>query len=439
MIAIYTILYSIALFFIAPFDYFKRPAQARRRWLRERLGFYQVGQFQSQRDRKVVWIHAVSVGETAAAVSFVKKICALHPQTDIVVSTVTDTGRKVAMERMGCLARVVYIPFDLPCCIAGAVKYIRPDLFIIMETEIWPNIIKGMARRGVPIMLMNGRISEKSFKGYLKVKFFIGPILRRFDAICMQEERYAARIRQLGARPETVIVAGNFKFDMQPSAEIPEWTKALVSPVIIAGSTHRSEEDIMLDAYERLLSEMPGLNLVLAPRHPERFAEVEELVIKRKLKYLKRSEIRDEAEEQKSPGSEAKRQGNERRSDKDLKFSGLVVILDVIGELASVYGASDIAVMGGSFISRGGQNPLEPAYWGKAIVCGPHMENFPFMNDFYEQGAAIVADAAGLSKRLNDLLCSPEIRTDMGRAARALYDRNTGATDRALQILGRYI
>jgi 3-deoxy-D-manno-octulosonic-acid transferase len=440
MFTIYSILYSAALFFIAPFEYFRRHAALRGRWLRERFGFYQSVPEESKTDRKVVWIHAVSVGEVAASVSFVKKLHELRHQTDIVVSTVTDTGQKVAMERMGGLARIIYIPFDLPCCITRAVKHIKPDLFIIMETEIWPNIIRGLARRGVPIMLMNGRISEKSFKGYLSVKFFISPILRQFDAICMQDEQYAERIRLLGASPDRVSVTGNFKFDMRPSSDIPEWTKALIGSVIIAGSTHHTEEDIALDAYETLLADMPGLNLVLAPRHPERFAEVEELVIKRHLRYLKRSEIKDKAEERKPGRAEAQRQRNERQVDEeDSRFSGLVIILDVIGELASVYGAADIAIMGGSFISRGGQNPLEPAYWGKAVICGPHMENFPFMDEFYAEGAALKTDSADLASRIRGLLAKPDTIASMGRTARRLYEKNTGATDKAITIVRKYI
>jgi 3-deoxy-D-manno-octulosonic-acid transferase len=417
MFAIYTILYSIALFLIAPFECYKRPPRLRGRWLRERLGIFEAGTGGRGTGRTSVWIHAVSVGEAASAVSFVKKLCELHPETDVVISTVTDTGQKVAMERMGDLARIIYVPFDIPWCIAGTVGHIKPDLFIIMETEIWPNLIRGLKRRGIPVILMNGRISEKSFRGYLRVKSLISVVLGCFDFLCMQEEQYAERIRQLGAPPDKVEVTGNLKFDVRPASAAPEWTKTLAGPVIVLGSSHHSEEDIVLDAFETLLKDIPDLNLILAPRHPERFAEVESLLRKRNLGYRKRSEIKDNAE----------------------AVSGLVVILDVMGELASVYRAADIAIMGGSFISRGGQNPLEPAYWGKAIICGQHMENFPFMEEFYSAGAALKTDIPGLVPNMQGLLSNPETLASMGRTARLLYDRNTGATERALEIIGRYI
>jgi 3-deoxy-D-manno-octulosonic-acid transferase len=417
MFALYTILYAVALLFIAPFEYFRRPSGLRKSWFRERLGLYPSGPLVAGRDRRVVWVHAVSVGEAAAAVSFVKRLYALDSQPEIVISTVTDTGRKVAVERMGDIAKVVYVPFDLPFCVSGAASHIRPDLFIIMETEIWPNIIRLLERRGVPVILMNGRISRKSFRGYLRVRGFISRVLTGMDGLYMQEEQYAERIRLLGAPADRVTVTGNFKFDMQPPLAAPEWTGALSGAVIIAGSTHRGEEDLVLDAYAGLLADMPGLNLILAPRHPERFAEAEELVMKRGLSYVKRSSVIN--------GKAA--------------ITGRVVILDVIGELASVYAAADIAVMGGSFIPHGGQNPLEPAYWGKAVICGPHMENFPFIDEFYEAGAALRTEPAGLATELRRLLSDPGAAASMGGRARVLYDKNTGAVGRAVRAVVKYL
>jgi 3-deoxy-D-manno-octulosonic-acid transferase len=410
----------------------------RRRWLSERLGRLDIPVAQSGSQlRRTIWIHAVSVGEVAASVTLVRKLIEKYPQTDIVISTVTDTGQRVAAGRMGHLARIVYVPFDLPWCVEAAARAVQPSLFIIMETELWPNIIRFLHRRGVPIVLMNGRISGKSFRGYLKGKFFISRILGYFGSFCMQEEQYAGRIRLLGAATDKVMVTGNFKFDLQPAAEMPAWTSMLRGRTIIAGSTHRTEEDIVLDAYAQLYKEMPDLNLILAPRHPERFAEVEELVCKRNIPYMKRSQIKESAEVRK-PASKKSAHHNISNSANS-EASGKVIILDVIGELASVYGAADIAIMGGSFIEHGGQNPLEPAFWSKTIVCGPHMENFPFIGDFYTRGAAISADASVLSQTLNELLSSSEIRQKMGRAARALYESNAGSTDRALQIIDKYL
>mgnify|MGYP001066121400 CR=1 FL=1 len=224
MYLVYSIIYIIALFFILPFEYLKRPLHLRKRWIRERFGFFSSSLTPLT---KKVWIHAVSVGEVIAAIPLVKKIKARYPSAEIVVSTVTDTGQKVANERMGDIARIIYVPFDLPIIIRNTVKNTRPSLFIIMETELWPNIIRILSRLGVPVLLMNGRISEKSFEGYKKLRFFIKDALSRMSLLCMQNELYADRIKAMGAESDKVKVIGNFKFDTKPSSPAPEWTKML--------------------------------------------------------------------------------------------------------------------------------------------------------------------------------------------------------------------
>lgn len=417
----YSILYLIALLFLFPFEYLKRPKELRKRWLRERFGNYSSESRKcGSAETKTVWIHAVSVGEVIAAVPLIKKIKERHPAAEVIVSTVTDTGQKVAKERIGDIARIVYVLFDLPFTINSAFKKIKPSLFIIMETELWPNAIRVLSRSGVPVLLMNGRISEKSFGGYKKLRFFIKDVLKNVSILCMQNELYAERIKELGAEPDKIKTIGNFKFDTRPSSTVPEWTRALQGPVIIAGSTHRTEEDLIINAYIKLKPDFSQLGLIIAPRHPERFREVEELLKKKGLEYIKRSEIID-------PITPA------------LHYSGVIVILDVIGELSSVYSACDVAIMGGSFIEHGGQNPFEPAYWAKAIVCGPHMENFPFIEDFYKSGGAIKTDADNLYQALKDLLDSQEKILYMGRAAKELYEKNAGATERAMEIIEEYL
>ena len=268
---------------------------------------------------------------------------------------------------------------------------------------------------------MNGRLSERSHKRYKKMVFFIKHVLRNFTFLCVQDDIYAERFRSLGAAPERIKVLGSFKFDTRPSSAVPAWTETLSGPVIIAGSTHETEEDLILDAYVRLKSDFPGLNLIIAPRHPERFRTVEEIVKKSGLKYIKRSDI---------PFG---------RGDAEKTASGFVVLLDVIGELSAVYGAADIAVMGGSFIEHGGQNPLEPAFWGKAVVCGPHMENFPFMGEFYSGKGAVMAEAPLLYGVLKGLLDSPGEMQRMGGVAKDLYEKNSGATDRAMEIIEKIL
>jgi 3-deoxy-D-manno-octulosonic-acid transferase len=317
-----------------------------------------------------------------------------------------------------------------------------------METELWPNAIRILGRSGVPVLLMNGRISGKSFGGYKKLRFFIKDVLKNVSIFCMQDELYAERIRELGAEPDKIKAIGNFKFDTRQSSTVPEWTRILKEQksevrsqkseekkqefTIIAGSTHRTEEDIILDAYIKLKKDFPETNLIIAPRHPERFREVEELLKKRGLEYIKRSEVR-------SQKPEIRKSDEETSELPSFRTSGLIVLLDVIGELSSVYSACDVAIMGGSFIEHGGQNPLEPAFWGKAIVCGPHMENFPFIDDFYRGGGALKVDSDNLYESLKSFLTSPEKISSMGKVAKGFYEKNSGATDRAMEIIGRYL
>ncbi|MFO0753929.1 MAG: 3-deoxy-D-manno-octulosonic acid transferase [Thermodesulfovibrionales bacterium] len=415
---LYTLLYCSGLACLFPFEYLKRPKEARGRWKKERFGFYTLpgaSDGGAAAGPLRIWVHAVSVGEAAAAVPLIRKIRQALPAAGIVLSTVTDTGQKIARERAGDMAEVVYAPFDLPFSLRTAVERLRPSLFLIMETELWPNAVRVVSGSGIPVALVNGRISDRSFRGYRKVRFFMREVLGRVRLFCMQDDVYAERVRGLGARPERVLSVGSFKFDTKPSSPPPLWTERLQGPVVIAGSTHRTEEDLVLDAYERARGAFPGLNLILAPRHPERFREVEELLLKRGLGHVKRSGM---AHGPDAPG---------------LPLSGQVILLDVMGELSSVYGAADIAVLGGSFIGHGGQNPLEPAWWGKAILCGPHMENFPFIGDFYREGGAVRVDAGSLPAVLLELLGSPARRRALGGKAQELYRRSAGAVDRALE------
>jgi len=422
MYLLYSIIYTTALIFLLPFEYIKRPKELRKKWLKEKFSKYRAEEQKSKRaevayELNTVWIHAVSVGEATTAVPLIKKIKERHHFIEIVVSTVTDTGQKVAMEKIGDIARIIYVPFDIPFAINSAVRKIKPSLFIIMETELWPNIIRILSKNNVPVLLMNGRISKKSFGGYKKLRFFIKDMLKNMRIFCMQNELYAERIKAMGAQADKVKVIGNFKFDTKPSSHIPEWTKILKRPVIIAGSTHKTEENIIINTYMKIKNDFPETTLIIAPRHPERFGEVEELIKKKGLKYIKRSDVTDH-------GS---------------RITGIVILLDVIGELASVYSICDIAIIGGSFIEHGGQNPLEPAYWGKAIICGPHMENFPFIDEFYKGGGALKVNADNLYESLKNLLASPEKISSKGKIARELYDKNSGAVERAMEIIGKYL
>lgn len=407
---LYSLVYSIALAFVFPFEYRKRPESVRKRWLREKLGRVEPGS-----GGPLAWVHAVSVGEVLAADTFIRALKKKHPMLKVVVSTITDTGQEVARSRLGGLAGVVYMPFDMGSAMERAISALKPSVFIIMETEIWPNAIWGMKDSGVPVVMLNGRISESSFKGYRKIRRFMRKVLEQVDAFGMQDEEYAKRIVQMGAPKEKVRVTGNFKFDISLSGERPKWGELLAGPVIVAGSTHRGEEGLMISAYERLKAEFETLNLVIAPRHPERFDEVEGLLRERRVPYVRKTSM---------GGS---------------SVSGKVVLLDTIGELSAVYSLADVAVMGGSFIEHGGQNPLEPAYWGRPVVCGPHMENFPFVRNFYEAGAAVEASEENLYTVLRGLLSSPERREAIGAAAGELLRKNTGAVQRAIEVVEGFL
>ncbi|MBI5204187.1 MAG: 3-deoxy-D-manno-octulosonic acid transferase [Nitrospirae bacterium] len=411
---IYSALYLIALIFLLPFEYRKRPKEFRRRWLREKFGNIKLG-----RASRLIWIHAVSVGEVMAAIPLLKKLKERFPSANLIVSTITDTGQRIALEKTPDNTKVIYLPFDLGFILKRALKSIQPSLFIAMETELWPNLFREVKKQGIPVMIMNGRISDDSFKGYKKIKFFMKDIIGYVDLFGMQDSVYSQRIKALGAPEDKIKVLGNFKFDTKPSENIPEWTKLLARPVIVAGSTHRGEEDLIIAAFAKLKTEFPELNLVIAPRHPERFAEVEELVKKKGLPYSKRSGI----------------------PIHPFTHSPIhhIILLDAMGELSSAYGACDIAIMGGSFITHGGQNLLEPAYWAKPAICGPHMENFPFAKEFYEKGAAIEVDESGLFNKLKELLQSPEKRNALGNKAKELYNEKAGAVERAIKEIEKFL
>ncbi|GAB4390027.1 MAG: 3-deoxy-D-manno-octulosonic acid transferase [Thermodesulfovibrionales bacterium] len=407
MLRLYSVLYGIALGFLLPVEYLKRPKKLRERWLRERFG-EPPGK---DSPPPCLWVHAVSVGEVLAAVPFLKALRERRPGLRLVVSTVTDTGQKVAAERLSGIAEIIYMPFDIPSVLRSAVARLRPMMAVIMETEIWPNLFRTLRTAGVPVMVLNGRISESSYKGYRKIRFFIKEVLADVDTFCMQDEEYARRIVDLGADKKKVIITGNFKFDIKVELKGLEWADSLSRPVVVAGSTHKGEEELVAAAFAGLREEFPGLNLIIAPRHPERVPEVEAVLRARGLPCARRSAMPETA------------------------LRGSVVILDTVGELASVYSMADVAVVGGSFVEHGGQNPLEPAYWGRPAVCGPHMWNFPFVEEFYGAGAAVATDRDGLYGTLRDLLSSPEKRGEMGNRAREFLERNRGAVQRAVRVV----
>ena len=387
--------------------------------LRERFGFARVPPPPVPRGR--FWVHAVSVGEVIAAVPLVQALQARWPAADIVVSTVTATGERVARARLGETAAMLTFPLDFRGAVQRTVRRVDPACFIALETELWPNLLRALRESKVPAVLANGRISDRSYRRYRRVRGLFRRVLQDVALFCMQSEEDARRIISLGAPPERVLVTGNLKMET-PSGDAGAeqlWRRLLhlgQAPVVVAGSTHRGEEAIVLDAFQAVRSASDGLRLVLAPRHPERFDEVESLARARGLPVVRRSRV----------GS-----GN----------TAPVVLLDTMGELASLYGVADVIFVGGSLVPVGGHNVVEPALHGKAVVFGPHMTNFRDAAALLLRAdAAIqVGDGAALAETLGRLLEDPPARQALGRAAWTAVRAHQGACVRTIAALERVL
>ncbi|MCX5720326.1 MAG: 3-deoxy-D-manno-octulosonic acid transferase, partial [Nitrospirae bacterium] len=323
MYLLYSFIYTIVLIFIFPFQYLKRPRKNRKGWLKEKFGFFQFSFPISQ--SSVIWVHAVSVGEVMAALPLLKKLKERYPSKGIILSTITDTGRKVARKGAPKGTAVVYLPFDIPLILNAVIKRVRPEILIVIETELWPNIFRAFKKKGIPVVVLNGRISEHSFRGYKRITFFMKRALSHVDIFGMQDEVYAERIRSMGVESERVMVLGNFKFDTKPPSQIPEWSEKIKGPIIVAGSTHKGEEEFITSVYSELKKDIPDFNLIIAPRHPERFKEVEDMLTSKGISFIKRSEL--------------------GTLNIELRmFRGVIILLDSIGELSAIYGIADIAI-----------------------------------------------------------------------------------------------
>lgn len=427
MYAAYSLLLTLGLLLWSPAVLLRvlRSRYHREGWL-ERLGWYPEALRSRLQAVQPVWIHAVSVGEVGAASILANLWTACRPTLPLLVSTVTATGREVARRSLPQAAGVVYFPIDLPMIVHRTLAAMRPRLILLTETEIWPNFLHACAASKVPVAIINGRISERSFGRYRLVRPFIRRVLECVDLFCMQTGTDAERILALGASPERVHVVGNLKFDAVPHADgsclAEQWRREFQidaqQPVVVAGSTHAGEEEALLQALIRLRGEFPDLLLILAPRHPERVAQVETVIASRGLAAVRRSSL-----------------GQGRGGAKE------VILVDTVGELSALYAVGSISFVGGSLIPRGGHNLLEPALHGRPVVFGPHMENFAEASAYFvEQGAAIqVSDAADLARQLARLLRDPAARKRMGQAAWAALAAHQGAGERTVTLLERFV
>lgn len=419
---LYNLLLLLILPLLVPYHVYRSLSRGRRSALAERFGMLSESELACIEGAGTILVHAVSVGETMAALPLLKGIRARFPEKRLVISNVTETGRGVALKSNADLC--IYFPFDYPFAVRSVLKKVRPDLVVIMETEIWPNFIKEARRAGIPVLLANGRISDRSVPRYLRLSWFFRPVLQKLSALCMQTAVDAERIESIGARPETVHVAGNLKYDIpvtrRSAEEVAQLKKRYGVPegtfVFTAASTHDGEDLPVLEAYRALLASRPESFLVLAPRHPERGAAVAELVGRNGFTFLRRSQLGSNPEPQ-QPGA--------------------VLVLDTVGELAGLYGASDLVFVGGSLVPTGGHNPLEPAACAVPVLFGPHMQNFREIAPLFVSrgGGRQVPDAASLAAEVVSLAADTAARTEMGRRGAGILEANAGATERHLDLM----
>ena len=368
-----------------------------------------------------VWLHAVSVGEAMAAAPLARLLVSRHPAVPLIASTTTETGRAVAEQRIPA-ARFVFFPLDFRWAAARALRRLRPRLVLLTETELWPNFLAACAQRRIPVVLINGRISPRSFPRYRLVRRWFGGVLQGVRLFCMQSAADADRILSLGAPADRVRVTGNLKYDLpalEQGADVGAIRAGLgLSPecrLVIAGSIHRGEDEPVIEAFRSAAASRRDLCLLVAPRHPERLEEVERVLAKAGVPCVRRSRL---------PATPAREGG--------------AILLDTMGELARLYAAASVVFVGGSLIPHGGQNILEPAAYGRPVLHGPHMGNFAEMRDrFQEAEAALqVADGPGLAEGLQLLLDDATRAERMGRAGRSIVEAQRGATGRTADLVG---
>jgi len=393
----------------------RRAPAYRRRW-RERFGFVT----RLADAQQVIWVHSVSVGETIAAAPMVRRLQKQYPESILLVTTMTPTGSEQVKKIFGDSVEHCYAPYDMPDAIARFLHRTHPALLVIMETELWPNLIHACQRRAIPVVLANGRLSEKSAAGYAKVEALARPMLAKLAVVAAQTKADGERFLQLGVGEKALEVTGNIKFDLQLDDTLRQKAAALKTqwqgtdgrPVWLAASTHRGEDEIILDAFSQILEHRADVLLVLVPRHPERFNEVADLCTAGNYRLARRSEL--------------------QTSENVLDSQTQIVLGDTMGELLSFCGASDITFVGGSLVDVGGHNLIEPAAWGVPVLSGPRLFNFTEVSRLLDEagGLAVCADAGELAAVVVKLLADPEQYQQMSAAALAVTEANRGALDR---------
>lgn len=419
---IYSLLFTLLLpwvFFRLWLRSLKFPAY-RQRWA-ERLGRVSLPPLE-----KVLWIHAVSVGEAISAIPLVHRIRAQYPKSSILVTTTTPTGsERVQIAFKDLLGKQIYhcyLPYDLPWALNAFFRRIQPKLLILMETELWPNLLAACGARQVPVLIANGRLSPRSSRGYGRISGLMKWMIRPIQGVAAQSQLDVARFEDLGIACEKIWEIGNIKFDLQLPSYLQEAGVELREElgkdrlVLIAASTHEGEEDIILEAYQALKKLFPALLLLLVPRHPDRFNKVAYLCEEKKCRVM-------------------------RRSQKGVMSEEIDVFLgDTMGELLLFYAASDLAFVGGSFVPVGGHNLLEPAALGIPIVTGPQLFNFVAISEMLQEakGVAIVQDPVELIQQLKVLLSDLSLRCRQGACAKRVVEQNRGALDRLVKLIDQF-
>lgn len=418
---LYDLILLVAMLVVVPFYALKGLRQGQMALgLRQRLACYEDGQLAGILDRKVIWVHAASVGETRAAIPLLRGLKDCYPDHRLLLSNVTETGRDIARQ----LPQVDYsllIPYDLSMVVARALKKTRPALIVIVETEIWPNLLRTAHRLRIPVVLINGRISDRSFPRYRRARFLLKEILPHFRALCMQTTLDAERIRHLGAPAERVTVTGNVKFDMKTVTFDNERLRETFRipadcSVWVAGSTHQGEEEVVLEVYRRLLAEGQKLLLILVPRHPQRCRTIADKFTEQGWPITLRSTI-------------AHRSG--------LQQPGDVLLVDTVGELLQFYAVAEVVFVGGSLVGVGGHNVLEAALLQKPVLFGPHMQNFKDIAQMLldVDGGRCVSNLEELLSAVRGLLQDEPLRGIMGQNGYALLEKNRGASEQTLAII----
>ena len=423
---LYNILFPVFFLLSAPYYFWKLVRRGSwRRGFGQRFGCHERDLKEALAGRRVLWLHAVSVGEANLCVQLIGELQPQLKDWAMVVSTTTTTGMGELEKKLPADVHCVYYPVDLAPCVAAAFRAIGPDAIVLVEAEIWPNFFWRAERQGVPISLVNARLSDRSHRGYRRFGFLFREHLAALAAVGAQNEGDAGRLREIGCRPEAVEVTGSMKFDGAAASpnrtvDVSELLSRLgansKTPVLVGGSTHDGEEKLLAEMFPRLKEHCPGLLLVLVPRHFERAQAVGEQLRALGQRFVLRSELVGEC-------------------DADC------LVVDSTGELMLFYEAATVVFVGKSLTARGGQNPIEPAALGKAMVFGPHMQNFrAVVRGFVESDAATqVADAEELETALTRLLMSPEKRNSQGARARAVVEANQGATRRTAEITARML